>query len=160
MGIEKITDVEFMIKVYDKHQDEIMRSKMLSITTKAGSYKQKYDVTGFDIYNEGGIRLSARYLQQNKLSGDTELVFYAENNTKSAVVIMAQDVTANKKPVQPLFVITVEPGKKAVDTMVFYKADLEANEIKKINEIRASFKAFNNDLETIFETEVLKVPIG
>lgn len=161
MGIAQITDVEFVLKTYNSLNDEIMQSDVIRVKTDAPwSYRQKYDDSGFEIYNAGGMKLSARSLQKSKLSNDTEIVFYAENNTDSTVSIMSQNVAVNGTEIEPLFVITVGAGKKAVDTMVFYEADLTEKQITDIKEVSASFKAFNEELETVFETELLNVPIG
>lgn len=161
MGIQQITEAEFVIKVFDTKNDEIMQSGVITVKTDApASYKQQYDDSGFVIYNENGVRLSARALQKSKLSDDMEIIFYAENDTDSAISIMSDDVSVNGLPMEPLFVMTVGAGKKAVDTMVFYDEDLKENEIAEIDSVDARFKAFNEELETVFETELVKVPIG
>lgn len=161
MGIEKITEAEFVIKVFDSANDEIMQSDVIKVTTDApSSYKQTYDDSGFEIYNENGVKLSARTLRKSKLSNDMEIVFYAENNTDSAISVMSSDVSINGTEMEPLFVMSVGAGKKAVDTMVFYDADLKENKIDQIQTVEAKFKAFNEKLETVFETESVKVPIS
>ena len=89
-----------------------------------------------------------------------EIVFYAENNTDSAISIMSGNVSVNGKSIEPLFVMSVGAGKKAVDTMVFYDKDLKELEIGEIQTVEAKFKAFNENLETVFETDAVKVPIA
>ena len=69
-------------------------------------------------------------------------------------------VSVNGKELEPLFLLTVGPGKKAVDTMVFYQTELMENHIKKIETITASFKAFNEKLETVFEAGPLQIPVS
>lgn len=161
MGIEKITEAEFVIKVFDSANDEIMQSDVIKVTTDApSSYKQTYDDSGFEIYNENGVKLSARTLRKAKLSNNMEIVFYAENNTDCAISVMSSDVSVNGTVMEPLFVMSVGAGKKAVDTMVFYDADLKENKIDQIQTVEAKFKAFNEKLETVFETESVKVPIS
>lgn len=161
MGIEMITDVEFVIKVFDANNNEIMQSDIIRIETDApASYRQQYDESGFEIYNEKGVKLSARTLQKSKLSDDIEIVFYAENNTDSTISIMSGDVSVNGNAITPLFVMSVGAGKRAVDTMVFYGDDLRKLKIDEIQTVNAMFKAFNESLETVFETPILKVPIS
>ncbi len=159
MQIEKIAEIEFMIKAYNSLNDEVLASDVLKCKTDASSYKQVYDDSGFEIYNDKGIKISVRSLQKSELSDDMELVFYAENNTDSAISVMSRDVSVNGIPVEPLFVLSAGAGKKAVDTMVFYAEELQEHNITDIETITASFKAFNEDLETVFETEILQVPI-
>ena len=47
-----------------------------------------------------------------------------------------------------------------MDTMVFYDKDLKELEIGEIQTVEAKFKAFNENLETVFETDAVKVPIA
>ena len=161
MQIEMIDQVEFLVKVFNEKDDEIMQSGVLKIKTDApSSYEQKYDDSGFEIYNEGGIRLLARHIQKSAHSDNQELVFYIENNTKSAISVMSDNVRVNGKKIEPLFVMSVGAGKKAVDTMVFYDADLKDINVKEIKSVGASFKAFNESLETVFETKVIEAYVS
>ncbi len=160
MGIEKIAEAEFVVKVFDGGNNEIMQSDVIRVETDVpASFRQKYDSSGFEIYNGNGVKLSARSLSKSELSDDMELVFYAENNTDSAISIMSGDVSVNGTAIEPLFVMSVGAGKKAVDTMVFYDKDLKELNISEIQFVEAQFKAFNESLETVFETEPVKVPI-
>lgn len=160
MQIEVIEDMEFVVKVYDVDNNEIKQSDILKVKTNAPfTYRQKYDDSGFEIYNGNGVKISARLLQKSEHSNDLELVFYAENNTGSAISVMSYDVLVNEIPVEPLFVISVGAGKKAVDTMVFYEKDLKQNNIEHFEKVTARFKAFNEGLETIFDTDPVNIPI-
>lgn len=160
MQIAKIADVELVIKAHNQMNDEVLVSDVLEFKTDAKGYKQVYDDSGFEIYNDKNIKISARALRKSELSDDMELVFYAENNTNSAITVMSKDVLVNGIPMKPLFVLSVGAGKKAVDTMVFYDAELKEKNVTDIQTVTAVFKAFNENLETVFETEILKVPIG
>lgn len=160
MNIEMIKDIEFVIKVFDSKDNEIMQSDVIKIQTNAPrSYKQKYDDSGTEIYNGNGIKLCVRSLQKSDLSDDMEIVFYAENNTDSAISIMSSDVSVNGKKIEPVFVMTVGKGKRAVDTMLFYSDDLKKIGIKEFTDVKASFRAFNENLETVLDTEIVKVDI-
>lgn len=159
--IAVIKDMEFVVKVYDIDNNEIQQSDILKVKTDAPfTYRQKYDDSGFEIYKGNGVKISARLLQKSAHSNDLELVFYAENNTDSAISVMSYDVLVNEIPVEPLFVLSVAAGKKAVDTMVFYERDLTQNNIERIEKVTARFKAFNERLETIFDTDPVNVPVA
>lgn len=161
MGIEVIKDIELVVKVFDSENHEIMQSNVMHIKTDAPwSYVQKFDDSGVVLYNENGVKLSVRTLHKSEYSNDYELVFYAENNTDSAISITSDVVSVNEKSLKPLFVMSLGANKKAVDTMVFYEEDLKLNEIDKISYVTAKFKAFNEQLEVIFETDILNVPVS
>lgn len=160
MQIAVIKDMEFVVKIYDIDNNEIKQSDILKVKTNAPfTYRQKYDDSGFEIYNGNGVKISASLLQKSAHSNDLELVFYAENDTDSAISVMSYDVLVNEIPIEPLFVISVGAGKKAVDTMVFYEKDLAQNNIERIEKVTARFKAFNERLETVFDTEPINVPV-
>lgn len=160
MNIETIKEIEFLIKVYDERNDEIAKSEVLRIKTDAPwTYKQKYQEDGYIIYDKGGITISVLEMKKSELSNDMELVFYAENKTDKTISVMSSDVSVNGTPIDPLFVMTVGAKKKAVDSMLFYEKDLTEREISKIKFVRAGFRAFDENLETVFETEILEVPI-
>ncbi len=161
MNIETIKEIEFVIKVYDERNDEIATSDVLHIETDAPwSYKQKYKEEGYVIYDEKGITLSVVEMKKSKLSNDKELVFYVENKTDKAISIMSSDVAVNGTPIEPLFVISVGAKKKAVDSMLFYEKDLNNLGMTEIKFVRAAFKAFDENLATVFETDIIEVPIN
>lgn len=161
MNIETVQEFEYVIRIYDENDNEIIKSDVLKGSADAPKdYEQKYDEEGFVIYNKGGITLSARELKKSKLSNDMELAFYVENNTDQAFNIMAGEVFVNGTPIDPTFVITVGAHKKAVDSMLFAEKDIEEGKITEFKTVKASFKAINDNLETVFETEVVEIPVA
>jgi hypothetical protein len=157
MNIETIKNIEFLVKVYDEQNNEIAKSEVLRIKTDAPwTYKQKYRDVGYTIYSHKGITISVLEMKKSDMSNDTELVLYAQNNTDKAISIMCSDVSVNGTPVDPLFVMSVGARKKAIDSMLFYESDLEQLKITDIKFIRASFKAFNENLETVFENALVQ----
>ncbi|MBO5734192.1 MAG: hypothetical protein J6R66_04820 [Clostridia bacterium] len=160
LNIKTVKDIEFVIRVLDENAEEIIKSDVLKAKTDASKkYKQQYDNEGVVIYKKGGIVLAARELKKSKLSNDMELTFYVENNTDQAFSIMANEVSVNGTPVNPTFVITVGAHKKAVDSMLFHEADLSEGRITEFKTVKASFRAINDNLETVFETKVVEIPI-
>ena len=160
MNIETIKAIEFLIKIYDEKDEEIAKSEVFHIKTDAPwTYKQKYEETGYVIYEHKGITISVLEMKKSALSNDMELVFYAENKTDKTISVMSSDVSVNGTPIEPLFVITVGAKKKAIDSMLFYEKDLTEREIKEIKFVRAKFRAFDENLATVFETDTLEVPV-
>ena len=159
MSIETIKEIEFIIKVYNEKDEEVAQSEILRIKTDAPwTYKQKYSEEGYVVYEKDGITLSVLEMKKSQLSNDMELVFYAENKTDKAISVMCSDVSINE--ITPLFVISVGAKKKAVDSMLFYEKDLTQLKITDIKFVRASFKAFDESLATVFETDIIEVPIA
>lgn len=160
MNIKTIKDIEFLIKVYDEKDNEITKSDLLRIKTDAPwTYKQKYNDEGYKIYKEKDITISVMGLKKSALSNDMELVFYIENKTEKSLSVMCSDVTVNGANIEPLFVMSVGPEKKAVDSMLFYEKDLTECKISEIKTVKASFKAFDENLETVFKTDIIEIPV-
>ena len=160
LDIATISDLEYVIRILDDKMEEIAKSELFKIKTDAPSdYKQSYDKEGFVIYNKDGIVFSARELKKSKLSNDMELSFYVENNTDKPFSIMANEVHVNGKIIEPMFVISVGANKKAVDSMLFYGDDLEALKITEITSVSADFRAIDDKLETVFETDTVEIPV-
>ena len=160
MGISKIAELEFMVKVFDSLYNEILSSDILKVTTDAhGSYRQNYETSGVVIYEKDDVRLVARSLAKSAHSDDYELEFYVENNKDTAISIAAKDVSVNNQEIEALFVVSVRPGKKCLDTMVFYADDLKDANVKNISSVSAVFQAFDANFAPIFETEKISIPI-
>lgn len=160
LHISAIKDLEYVIRVLDEEENEILRSDILKANTNAPvSYSQQYSEDGFEIYKENGIVFLANELKNSKLSNDLELSFYVENNTNGQFSIVAQNVKINGKDIAPTFLITVGANKKAVDSMLFEKTKLTQIGVEEIKTIEASFKAFNDSLETVFETNSVQIPV-
>ena len=160
MNITTITDIEFVVKIFDEKNEEILKSDVIKVKTDAPwTYRQKYDKDGFLVYKGNGISLFAREVKKSELSGDYELVFFAENKSKSTISIMSEEVLVNGKAIEPLFVMTVGEDKKCIDSMLFYEKDLNDAEIKEIKTVKAKFKAFDESLKTVFETEIIEIPV-
>lgn len=159
-NIEAIADLEFIIRVLDERSDEIMKSEILKPTIDAPkNHSQKYDKEGVIIYKKDGVVFLAKELKKSKYANDRELSFYVENNTNTAFSIMAEDVYVNGKPIEPSFVISVNEGKKAIDSMLFLEKDLADNNITEITSIKASFKGINTDFLTFFEVKDVEIPV-
>lgn len=160
VSVATIADIEFVVKVFDEKNEEILKSDIIKVKTDAPwTYRQKYDKDGFLVYKKNGISLFAREVKKSELSGDYELVFFAENKSKSTISIMSEEVLVNGKTIEPLFVITVGEDKKCIDSMLFYEKDLNDAEIKEIRTVKAKFKAFDETLKTVFETELIEIPV-
>lgn len=160
MNIKTIKNIEYIVRVLDEKHDELAKSDVLRADTNAQKgYEQQYDNDGFVVYNKDGIVFLARELGKSKLSDDMELSFYLENNTNKPFSVMTTEVYVNGKRTEPVFVMTVGANKKAVDTMLFYEKDLKALGIKEFEKIEVSFKAISDNLEPVFETEKIEIPV-
>lgn len=160
LGIEVIKEFEFNIRVLDETSNEIMSSEVLKANTDAPKkYVQKYDDSGNSLFNESGVVILSKDLTKSKLSDDFELGFYIENNTDSHVSIIASEVYVNEQIFEPTFIVSVGADKKAIDSMLFSKKDLNDKKIKEIKSLKASFKGIDKSSQILFETSLLEIPL-
>lgn len=158
--IDTIADLEFVIRALDERLDEVIKSDALHAPIDAPkNHIQKYFDEGFVIYQNDGITFLAKELKKSKLSNDTELSFYVENNSKKGFSVMAKKVFVNGKEIEPTFVVSVSPGKKAIDSMLFSESALKDANISEITSIKARFRAIDTSFETLFETQEVEIPV-
>lgn len=156
LDITTIKDIELTIRILDENSEEIKRSDSLKITTDAPKkYVQEYKKDGSVIYKKDGVVIISKGLKKSKLSDDTELLLYIENNTDTHFSIMLEDVLVNKKSISPTFIVSIGAHKKAVDSVLFSKEDLDKQNIEKISLINLTFKAINSSSEIVFKTETI-----
>ncbi len=158
--IQAIKNIEYVIRVLDENSNEMFKSDVITAKTNAPNtaYTQMQH-TGFSVYNNDGIVFLARELKKSKFSNDFELDFYIENNTEKTFSVMSENVKINGKDITPTFLITVGANKKAIDSMLFEEVDLKAIKENEIKTFEASFKAFNDKMENVFETDIIQIPV-
>lgn len=159
-GISKIKDLEFVVQVLDELYNEISSSNVLKVTTDATSHKQEYDASGLVVYDKDNVKIVARSIGKSAYSDDHELEFYVENNRDTTISIAAKNTSVNGKQIDGVFVVLVTPGKKTVDTMVFYGADLQEENITKITNVSAEFHAYDISLAPVFQTGQIAIPVS
>jgi len=96
------------------------------------------------IYDEGGVKVTAKSLSLNGLLGP-ELDVLIENNTDKNLTIQAQNVSVNDFMISTIFSSDVPSGKKANDAIVFESWSLEASKVDKIAGIELYLSIFETD---------------
>ena len=155
-GIETITDIGFSLYIFDDNFDEYYESEQIVLyTSAAGSYTQTYDDSGYEAFNNGGIRLIVKGLRNDSFFGP-ELLVYIENNTDKNITVQVRNVSVNDYMVSGFMSDDVLAGKKAIGTVRFFDYDLEENNIENINNIELSFHIFDKDnWQDIADTDVI-----
>jgi len=159
-GIKIIKDIELEFHIRNTDTwDIILNSEPIYITTTADpSYVQKYDDSGFLALEEKGIKIVIKKDNTEDYLGSMYVNLYVENNTDEDIFIQAKDVSVNGVKIDPWFSSYVLAGKKAYDSMQFFRSDLEENGIKAIKEIELVFHIINgNTYKTILDSDVIYV---
>lgn len=146
VGIENVGKVEIYFHVYDSDTyDNIFDTECVTIQT---SEYTNMDTTpndaGTELYNENGIRIVGKTVDENSFWG-TSILLYCENNSGKNVGISVDDMSINGFMMSPFFSTTVYDGKKCIDDITIFSSDLEENGIELIEEVELKFHIYDAD---------------
>lgn len=159
-GIETIKEIQFQLQFFDADSwNTIVDSDPIVITTNADpSFVQEYDDDGVLLLDKQGFKIVAQGLDMSGSIFGAELLVYIENNSDNDVTIQARDASVNGFMVETIFSCDILAGKKAFDSIIFAKSDLEKNNIKEISEIELRFHIFDaKSWDTILDSESVTV---
>lgn len=155
-GIENVGKIEVYFHSYNA--DDYMSMKDYDCITIQTSAYDNMDATpddsGFELYNDGGIRIVGKYVDENSFWGAAVLL-YIENNCGKNKIIQCEDMSINGFMVTPYLSSTVYDGKKAIDEITLLSSDLETNNITTVEEIELKFKIIDEDFMNSIETDVI-----
>ena len=154
-GIDTVGRIEIYFHVYDTDSyDKIFDSDCVTIETSAiDSIDTTANDEGTELYNDGGIRIIGKTVDENSFWG-TAILLYIENQSGNNVGISVDDLSINGFMFTPYFSTTVYDGKKCIDDITILSSELEENGIESIDEVELKFRVYNSDsYETIAESD-------
>ena len=154
-GIDTVGRIEIYFHVYDTDSyDRIFDSDCVTIETSAiDSIDTTANDEGTELYNDGGIRIIGKTVDENSFWG-TAILLYIENQSGNNVGISVDDLSINGFMFTPYFSTTVYDGKKCIDDITILSSELEENGIESIDEVELKFRVYNSDsYETIAESD-------
>ena len=157
-GIDTPGQIEIYFHVFDGDSySTVFDTDCVTIKTSAyDSMEIKKLDDGHELYNEDGLRIVGKYVDENSIWG-TAVLLYIENNTGKNIGVQADDMSINGFMVQPFFSATVYDGKMAIKDITIMQSDLDNNDIKSIDEIELKFHIFDNSTYmTIKDTDPIK----
>ena len=144
-GIETITDIELDLVVSDGDSWQTLyeTGPVILQTSAAGQYTQTYDDSGEEIYNQNGIRVVAKSVNDDLFG--MGIKFYLENNTDKTVIVNADNVSVNGYMMTDLFYSDLAPRSHVVDTLTLLGSELEDNHIDTITDAELSLQITDAD---------------
>ena len=109
---------------------------------------------GKELYNEGGIRIVGKTVDENSFWG-ASILLYCENTSGRNVVISIKDMSINGFMVTPYFSSTVYDGKKAIDEITLMSSELEESGIDSVEDIELKFKLIDDNFMNSVESDVI-----
>jgi hypothetical protein len=156
-GIETVGKVEIYFRAYDPDSlDDIFKTDCVEIkTSEYDNIDTEVDDSGEELYNDNGIRIVGKTVDENSFWG-TAILLYIENNSEKNVGISVDDMSINGFMMSPYFSTTVYDGKKAVDDITIFDSDLEENEIESVEDVELKFHIYDNDsYDTIADSDTI-----
>lgn len=155
-GIENVGKVEVYFHTFDS--DSYMTISDIGCVTIQTSEFDFMDSTpndeGQELYNENGIRIVGKYVDENSFWGAAVLL-YIENNSGKNRIIQCDNMSINGFMITPYFSSTVYDGKKAIDEITLMSSDLEENGITSIEDIELKFNIMDEDFMNNVETDAI-----
>lgn len=157
-GIENVGQIEMYFHAYDDNFNYLFQKEYAVIKTSSyDDMDTSADEEGTELYNENGIRIVGKTVDENSFWG-TSILLYVENNSGKNVGISVDDMSVNGVMMDPLFSTTVYDGKKAVDPITLFESDLQENNIESIESAELKFNIYNADsYQTIVETDPISI---
>lgn len=156
-GIDSVGKVEVYFNIYDSATYEtICSSDCVTIqTSEFANMDTTPDDGGTELYNEGGIRIIGKMVDENSFWG-TAILLYCENTTEKNVGISVEEMSINGFMIDPFFSTTVYAGKKSLDEITIMSSDLETNGIEKIEGIELKFHIYDTETyDTITDSNTI-----
>lgn len=155
-GITTVGEIEIYFHIYDSDtwKDIANPDRVVIQTSNYSTMDTEADTSGSVLYDEGGIKIIGKYVDENSFWGKS-VVLYVENNTEKNVIIQADNLSINGYSLTSLFSSTVYAGRKAVDDITLLSSELEENSITSVDEVTLKFDIMDEKFSTIKKTEAI-----
>lgn len=155
-GITTVGEIEIYFHIYDSDtwKDIAAPDRVVIQTSNYSTMDTEADTSGSVLYDEGGIKIIGKYVDENSFWGKS-VVLYIENNTEKNVIIQADNLSINGYSLTSLFSSTVYAGRKAVDDITLLSSELEENSITSVDEVTLKFDIMDEKFSTIKKTEAI-----
>jgi hypothetical protein len=156
-GIDVVGQVEMYFYVYDESWNKLFDSDCVTVqTSEYANMDTTQNDEGTELYNEGGIRIVGKTVDENSFWG-TAILLYIENTSGRNVTIQCDDMSINGFMMTPYFSCDVYDGKKAIDDITIMSSELEDNGIESIDDVELKFNIYDADTyDTIANSDVIK----
>lgn len=157
--IEEIADMEFSFHIFTTEDWEtyLDTPQITVLTSLAEGFEYEYDNSGIIMYDDNGIEVMVKGLDEDSFFGPYVKVYIA-NNTDQDITIQTRNVSINGFMVDPLFSTDVLSGKHAISGITFLTSELEENEITEIKTLELNLHIFDStSWETILDTDTITI---
>lgn len=154
-GVTNVGKVEAQLYLYDADSySTIYTGELVEIqTSEYANMDTTADNVGAELYNENGVRIVGKYVNEDSFWG-AAILLYVENNTGRDITVSCEDLSVNGFMVDAWFYCDIVAGKKAVEEITLFDSTMEENGITSIEDIELVFTAHDsNTYADIFKSE-------
>ena len=154
-GVTNVGKVEAQLYLYDADSySTIYTGELVEIqTSEYANMDTTADNVGAELYNENGVRIVGKYVNEDSFWG-AAILLYVENNTGRDITVSCEDLSVNGFMVDAWFYCDIVAGKKAVEENTLFDSTMEENGITSIEDIELVFTAHDsNTYADIFKSE-------
>ena len=155
IGIDSVDEITFTLLVQDseefmnvplvREEHTVYPTGKTAETVKFPVYEPKEEDTV--IVNRDGITFIIEGVD-DELADYYTLMCYMANDTDKDLLLAWENVSVNGFMVNPFWAVTVSPGKQAYSEIIFYRSDLEAQDIEVVQDIEFTLQVSDyNDWE-------------
>lgn len=147
-GIEEFTDIELSFRVYDSEDWEAKDVANETVHVyplgedKAQIFKRRSEDSDVVICDNKKVAATVIGYRNDEIWGYTTDLFL-ENKTNKTVMFSVEDASVNGYMADPVWAVSVSPGKCAFSSMSWANETLEENRITDIEEIEFVFNAYD-----------------
>ena len=142
IGIESVDEITFTLVVQDS--EEFMNEPLTQAEHTIYPTDKTADTVKFPVYepkeedtvilNKDGITFIIEGVD-DELADYYTLLCYIANDTDKDLLLAWEDVSVNGFMVDPFWSVTVSAGKQAYSEIIFYRSDLEAQDVEVVQQI-------------------------
>lgn len=159
-GIDTLGVVELTFQGTDTDKyDELFTTDPIEIVFDENAVQEENTDNYQLVYEGSGVSVFYKGIEDGGLITDSKFKFLVVNNTDKTVNISADNMSVNDFAMTDLFHAECAPNKKTNEFIDVYKSDLEKNNITKIEKLEFSLKCYDENYNTLWETDPITIDI-
>jgi len=133
-GIKQVAQMAFTLDIYDSEEyTDIAQTDLITLDTQiVDDYIQPVDDSGWELYNEDGLRIVLRSTEVSDYD-DCSMILFLENETDRMVCLYDNGITLNGQGSSGVLWSTLLPHTRAIEEIYLY--DLAALGIEDVSDM-------------------------
>lgn len=150
-------DVKIPSSVTSGGQDAVSKPADSAAAPTSSSSTPEVTIEEVVVFDQGGIKITAKSFNANGTFGP-EIKLLIENDSAKSITVQSRKTSVNGYMIETMMSADIAAGKKANDSLVLMRSDLEAAGIATIADIEFSFHIFDSETwDTIIDSDMVRI---